>query len=390
MSDHLSPPPPVPPVPSPSLPPVPGPAQASAGLPLQAGPYPANQFGSPAPGPFPGGQFAGAPGAHTGPAAYLGAPIPPRSRAGSHVLGVVMALVLGPLAFMLLVFGTAIWRNSQARALETPWFAFGLLAAAAISLGLVAWWNYRSSAGAATLAVMWVGSGLLALMEPESIGTVTRALGDLFSYQAEMGAASVLYSQVPLLIGVCFAGAAGAASIARRRGRADGRRGGIASRSGGVPVPPRSRVLAHIAASLASACLAIIAWAASATYINDVWMMRSGSNWLALIVAVVALVLIPVLGAWSSLGPAVAGGAWLGALVAIIVLPPWSQDFLAPVATVASWLGGPPFAEAMIIPARDGLAPAIVGVLLGSALGTHFARRDGRAIERSERRLTTT
>lgn len=379
MSDHLSPPPPEPPIPSPSLPPVPGAQQFPASQ-FPAGQFPAGQSAYAGPATYPGQQT------YPGPAAYLGAPVPPRSRAGSHIVGVLLALVLGPLAFLLLAFGNARSREVFQMSMFVSSGAAFFYAGAAIAVGIIAWWNFRSSAGSITLAILWGGSGVLTLISSDLNRTIADALGSFLPYEAEMAVIRVLHQQMPLLAAACLAGSAGAASIARRRGRGDERSGGIAATAGGVPVAPRSRVFAHIGSSVGSAVLAAFAWAAAASYIRSFFDMRPA--WLALIVAVVALALIPLLGSWSSLGPAIAGGLWLGATIAIFTMNSPNMGFLDLLALVSSWIGQDQSSLEMIRPALEGLTSLISGMLLGSALGTHFARRDGRAIERSERRLT--
>ncbi|TNU74908.1 hypothetical protein FH969_06795 [Miniimonas arenae] len=331
--------------------------------------------------------------------APLPRPVPPRSRARWHLGGVALALVGGTAAFLTFAVAAPDLVQAPARG-GAPGWAWAALAAAMLLLSAHGGWAARSSAAAGAAGGIWAVSGLAGLLWPDLAARFAELLpgpsveasvtsGADAGVDLALGAQTLLTTGGVLAVGVTLLGVAIAATIARRRGRHTERSEQVTEDAGDVTVPPRSRLGAHITSLVLGVVLAVLGVAL--TNGLELWGanrdVTDSSIWLAGLAFVVALLLPAALGATSSLGPGIAGLVWLASAV---------QTLLShAVPSAVSALGSP-----LVAPLLDtldtslwwfadglGTTAVVAAALLGGALGAHLARRDGRAVQRRERRI---
>lgn len=316
------------------------------------------------------------------PAPPATAPVPPRSRTAAHIAGLALALLGGPLAFAALALAATREIPLHPEMTSLMWPAVAL---AAVLTFATTWIGVRSSAGAAVGGAIWLVAGLVSEIAPG----IARWLGDLVpenfhGIPARAGADLLLSGGGCLAVGATMLGAAVATTFARRRGRALEQVEQEHVVTGDVTVPPRSRITAHIASPI----IALVFTLAAIALLNgSVTEVAGGGRASGLGVAVLVVVtLVPAAtGLMSSLGPGVAGLAWLAATLHVLLSG--TQD--------APWTLARPLADGLITgdPTTavagysTGLTLVLGLALVGAALGAHYARRDGRAGERSEQRL---
>ncbi|MBN8883369.1 MAG: hypothetical protein J0H73_13775 [Salana multivorans] len=329
---------------------------------------------------------------HEGPSTDLQGPVPPRSRSRAHLLGLALAVVGGPITFGALALAVEVPASFG----DVPGLDLLPVALACLGLAITALAVMRSSVGAAVAGGAWFLAGVVGLLMPGQ----AELLVDLVPEQAlgsapRAGADLLLRGGGALAIGSTLGAAAIAATIARRRGRSAERTEQAAISSGDVTRPPRSRLAAHIVAPILSLALALLGLQIlSGTETAALWSIAPTDGLLADPVPWIVTVLVlaattlgpPMLGAWSSLGPAAAALLWLSAAL----------DYLVDAIDIGWWAPGGGVGSLLAPLSPDvttwavhaaGLSLAVGSVLVGAAVGIHYARRDGRAHERREYRL---
>lgn len=302
-------------------------------------------------------------------------PVPPRSRHRWHLGGVALAALTSPVAFWLLCL--AVWETVASfvtigRTSVLEWVAV-LIGTLILALPLV--WAIRSSVAAAAVGGLWMTFGAIAWFVPDTV----EWLSSLVPGEASEGGFAVYMWGALLPLGAAMIAVAGAASWARRHGRrietAEHRR----LQNERITSPPRSRLGAHLSACVAAllGCAGTL-WALSEQFLALRQLSSQADLWL--IAAVLLAAAIGLVGAISSLGLATAGLAW-GLLY---ILMQWAPQSLA------SWTD--PSSVPVIVESTV-TGPATAGFLAGifgfGALAVHYARRDGRSIQRREYLLAT-
>ncbi|WP_127128142.1 hypothetical protein [Georgenia sp. SYP-B2076] len=316
----------------------------------------------------------------------------------AHLLAVVVGLVLTPVGLLALLHGAA-----QTVA------ALGDGAGPEPLLGL-AWALLGAALLGAVAAVAAVGSSLALVVGGVVWGVLPGLLGGsvarLLLERAVAGSGVGVADAVAfpalggtlLAAGVVLTGAGLAAHLARRAGRGQERaEAELAaadrdddSRAGtAAPVPPRSRVRAHVlgtvvAVVLTPLALILLGSAANRLMLGFMVLRDDSEPWqqAPLLGACVLLLVVMVLGRWSSLGPQLAG--WLLCLLpgVAVALSGAVPSLRGPLETVL----GSPAGSALIL----GGALVVLGVVMvvGGA-AAHFARRAGRRFERVDLALAS-
>ncbi|MDD9208035.1 hypothetical protein PU560_16410 [Georgenia sp. 10Sc9-8] len=317
------------------------------------------------------------------------APVPPRPRARWHVLAVVVGLLVTPLGLWLLGLGI-----SDLSPLTTGEPALrGLLwvLAGAVALSVVAAAGALGSSLALIVGgTVWAAApGLLGVLgvlraEPTATGYVTdRTTGTLDL---------LLPTGFLLTVGVVLIAAGVAVHVARRAGRhqerADAALVADAVRRGTrTPVPPASRLTAHLASTVVALLLmplSLVMLSRAAGWLRAVDEGEAGwgsdvASLLALLAALACVTAVMLTAGASSLGPQLAG--WVMA-----VLP--AVGVLLRDMTGWSWLDAPIDAVtrtpgSLLLVTTDFLLYLGVVTIVGGA-AAHWARRHGRHLERSE------
>lgn len=317
-------------------------------------------------------------------------PVPPRSRHRWHIGALVLTVLGGPVSFVLIAGAMSGLLDAYAEGRPAPATALLATTAGALIVGGAAWLGARTSAGAATAGAVWLGLGALAVIRPATVPAMTGFLPErLDELSPRAGAELLLLTGGTFAVGAALVGAAIATTIARSRGRSRERHELRAVASGEVRTPPRSRLLAHLASALLAVVLTVPAVA-----LLDVAAPESATPGgiddavrPALVLAVAALLVTATVGFLSSLGPAIAGGIWLASFLQVLLTRSPSlvtragapaMELVPDAVTAGPQLG----ADA------GGLTLAIALTLVGAAVGSHLARRDGRAAQRSEHRAS--
>lgn len=337
-------------------------------------------------------------------------PVPPRSRAGAHVLSVLVGLILTPVGLAALASGAHGIATALESAGDVSTTAIGMVGAGAVLLGLVA-----AAAGGSTLgpivggALYGIAPGLGFLLSPRSIEDTTTSLLDPVSPVTgdglRDGAIALGSTGALVLLGLTLVLVGVAAHLARRAGRRSERiEAALVAASSHVPVgapgarpiipptPPHSRLPAHgvsagLGVVLTPIGLCLVAAGAvdlAVSYATGdpvpvgtlVWPWAAG---LALVGAVV------VAAGWSTLGLLI-GGTVFGLVPGLlgVLSPEWTDRGIGHLLT---WLGDvmdPDAAAGLYALVTLGIVLAWGAVATLGAVGTHVARRDGRRRERSE------
>lgn len=320
-------------------------------------------------------------------------PIPPASRLPWHLVGIAATVVGGPLSFALLAgaapvllsgigLSSSTTLTSAVGSITTAWVALvtaGLILACQCSLAA------RSTVAAATSGAVWLACGVLTKFWDDPVTWSLRLVPtDIAGLSTRDGATLLFASGAAFLIGAALVSIAVSATIARQHGKLIERAEQRRITSGHVTVPPRSRLAAHISAPVLACLLAVLGVALSNRIAAEAVLAPAAPDPVVLVSAGLAVGLMALTGALSSLGPAIAAPVWLASFVQVQLqhsgpslvsrLGEWA------VATAAPWNEGLTrgAADAM------GITWAIGAVLAGGALGVHFARRDGRATQRRE------
>ncbi|PFG20739.1 hypothetical protein [Serinibacter salmoneus] len=328
-----------------------------------------------------------------GPSA-LTPPVPPRSRARRHALGLILAILLSPAMLHLLTSGALSVIDGNRGAGLAAFVAAGLVAAG------LAWTARVSAVGPAVAGSVWILTSLALEIGVLSPVVLANLLFVDLTTNNPTGAA--LLSGATWLVLVGGSGLAGlaliagamAASNARARGIRAERREADTISAGDTRTPPRHRIGAHVSAVLIGAlgsATAVVAASGIAHHVvgpPERSVLAAPGTIAATILVIVLILATGSTGALSSLGQA--SGAVVWAVAAVATTTAGSADhFWAVIEAILS----PITAMPDIAPDRLDIAGACILVALamaGGALGTHGARREGRALERHEQELLRT
>lgn len=320
-------------------------------------------------------------------------PVPPASRLPWHLAGIVATVIGGPLSFALLASAGSVLLPGVASGPQT------LLTDASDDLVTTAWvalivsglilagqclMAARSAVAAATAGAVWLLAGIVTEFWAVPGWSLRLLPAQIAGLPIRESVPLLLSTGGALLIGTALAAVAISATTARQHGRLIERAEHRRITSGRVTVPPRSRLAAHISAPVLGLVLAIVGVALTNRIVSESVFSGVSPSPALMAGAVLTVAVMTLTGALSSLGPAVASTAWLASFVqvqlqhsgpsAVSRLGEWA------VATVAPWNADLSRGAAD----ATGLTWAIGAVLIGGALGVHFARRDGRVTQHRE------
>lgn len=316
------------------------------------------------------------------PAVHPAPPVPPRSRLGWH-LGALAAAILGGAVAFLALSAAGPSLLAQAPSVGAP-AGPALLAvlAAAVLLG-VGWLGARTSLGLTVTGGLWLALGLVVLIGPGSAGPLTDWLTDqVGSLRLREGAHDLLTSAAVAALGAALLGGAFAVRAARTAGRFMQRREARTVARGDHTVPPGSRLGAHVGAIVLALVLTPPAVALLDGAAAQVGQVRLSDA----VAALACLLIVGASGALSSLGPATGAAVWLASWVQVVATG--EPSAIARVGAPALRVFGRPDGGVGLVADVTGVSLALAAALLGVALGAHYARLDGRALERREAELS--
>ena len=316
-------------------------------------------------------------------------PVPPRSRLRAHVVAVVVGLLLTPLGLLALAYGAPTVLTPGGAAGPSPASGWAWVLVGAVLLAVVA------AAGAVASSLALVVAGLWAAVPGLAGGAVAHALLNPGVPAVLASLAQPAYTGTLLAVGTALLGAALAAHLARRAGRAQERAltGSVPARPAededvatapARPVPPRSRMVAHVLTVVFALALTP----------PTIWLLGGAANGLSialtltgaahpwreprLLVACLLLVAVLALAAWSSLGPQLAGWSMYlvpsAAAALATVGQEWLLNLLWPLIGTVEFVSVLGTGELLLLG---------VAVVLGAG-AAHWARRSGRHLERAE------